>query len=103
VSRQQLIDAVAEKDQAWKYDVLPDLEQLEQDYPDLFQLKLLGTHEKYIVCDDQFAVLGSQDILTSSTKNAERELGLLTNDPRIIQDLLELFDGAQDLEKEASA
>ena len=35
----------------WRYDALRDLRELERDYPEHFRLKLLGTHEKFLVCD----------------------------------------------------
>ena len=78
----------------WRYDALKDLRQLEQDYPDYFRLKLLGTHEKFLVCDSTFAMLGSHNLLTSSAQSAEREAGLRTTDPHIIQGLINRFDGA---------
>lgn len=34
----------------WRYDALADLRQLEREYPERFKLKLLGTHEKFLVC-----------------------------------------------------
>ncbi|MBD1889317.1 phospholipase D-like domain-containing protein [Coleofasciculus sp. FACHB-SPT9] len=79
---------------------MPKLENLEQKYPDRFQLKLLGTHEKFIVCDRSWTVLGSHNFLTSGTKSTEREVGLRTNDPRIIRDLIKRFDTAKNLEKQ---
>lgn len=48
----------------WRYDAVKDLRQLERDYPDQFRLKLLGTHEKFLVCDSTFAMLGSHNMLT---------------------------------------
>lgn len=79
----------------WRYNALKDLRQLERDYPDLFKLKLLGTHEKFLVCDRVFAMLGSHNLLTSSAQSAEREAGILTTDPQIIQGLINRFDGAE--------
>lgn len=35
----------------WRYDALADLRQLETEYPNQFRLKLIGTHEKFLVCD----------------------------------------------------
>lgn len=81
------------------YSALPKLETLEQKYPDRFKLKLLGTHEKFIVCDRSWTMVGSHNFLTSGTKSTEREVGLRTNDPRIIADLIKRFDTAKDLEK----
>lgn len=99
VSRQQLLYAVSRKNQGWKYNALPELEQLEQEYQGRFRLRLLGTHEKYLVCDRCFALLGSHNFLTSGTSSSEREVGLLTNDPRIIEDLIQRFERAENLER----
>lgn len=79
----------------WRYDALRDLRQLERDYPEQFKLKLLGTHEKFLVCDFTFAMLGSHNMLTSSAQSAERELGIHTTDPHVIQGLIDRFDGAE--------
>lgn len=79
----------------WRYDALKDLRQLERDYPEHFRLKLLGTHEKFLVCDSIFAMLGSHNLLTSSAQSAEREAGIRTTDPHIIQGLINRFDGAE--------
>jgi uncharacterized protein YjbI with pentapeptide repeats len=83
----------------WRYNALSDLQQLEQDYPDLFRLKLLGTHEKYLVCDDKFAMVGSHNVLTSGVQSAEREVGIRTTDLQIIQGLINRFDESQETEK----
>ncbi len=56
----------------WKYNALADLEQLEEGYPDLFRLKLLGTHENFLVCDENFAFVGSHNLLASGDQNLER-------------------------------
>ncbi len=79
----------------WRYNALKDLRELERNYPDQFKLKLLGTHEKFLVCDSLFAMLGSHNILTSSVQSAEREIGIHTTDPHIIQGLINRFDGAE--------
>ncbi len=79
----------------WRYNALKDLRQLEQDYPEFFSLKLLGTHEKFLVCDSTFAMLGSHNLLTSSAQSAEREVGIRTTDPNIIQGLLARFDDTE--------
>jgi hypothetical protein len=50
----------------WKYDVLESMEKLEQEYPNQFKLKLLGTHEKYLVwvnSDNSWAMMGSHNFL----------------------------------------
>jgi len=78
----------------WGNNAIRDLKQLEQDYPEQFKLKLLGTHEKFLVCDDSFAMLGSHNMLTSNTQGVTREVGIRTTDPQIIQGLIDHFDGA---------
>ncbi|MDF5725315.1 MAG: phospholipase D-like domain-containing protein [Rhizonema sp. PD37] len=100
MTTQQFLQSVTQhsKNCGWKYDALPDLQKLEQEYSGQFQLKLLGTHEKFLVCDRSWAMLGSHNFLTSGTYSSERELGLLTNDPHIITDLISRFDNAKNLE-----
>ena len=44
-------------------------------------------------------MLGSHNFLTFGAFNSERDLGLKTNDPRIIADLIERFESAKDLKK----
>ena len=100
--RQQLLDAVSHKSQGWKYNALPQLEQLEQEYQGRFRLRLLGTHEKYLVCDRSFAMLGSHNFLTSGISSSEREVGLRTNDPNFIEDLIKRFEDTKDLELQES-
>ncbi|MEP0874004.1 phospholipase D-like domain-containing protein [Trichocoleus desertorum AS-A10] len=83
------------------YSALEDLEDLERQYPKQFKLKLLGTHEKFLVCDRQFAMLGSHNFLSSSDyARREREVGLYTTDPRIINELVKRFESAKDLEQQ---
>ncbi|PSB30487.1 phospholipase D-like domain-containing protein [Chlorogloea sp. CCALA 695] len=80
------------------YTALPQLEKLEKDYPQQFKLKLLGTHEKFLVCDRAWAMLGSHNFLSSGDKSQEREVGLWTNDPYIVNELTKRFEKAKDLE-----
>ncbi|NEU71461.1 hypothetical protein PI95_002420 [Hassallia byssoidea VB512170] len=83
----------------WKYNALNKLEDLEKQFSGKFSFKLLGTHEKYLVCDNKFAMLGSHNLLTSSENNQEREVGILTTDIDIIQGLNDRFDNAESLGK----
>lgn len=79
----------------WYLDRLEKFEKLQQYYPDSVTLKVLGTHEKFLVCDRAYAMIGSHNFLTSSSQSLEREIGLLTNDKNIIDDLIHRFeDGA---------
>ncbi len=73
------------------YDALNDLEHLRSQYGDRLQLKVLGTHENFLVCDDSWAMLATHHFLSSSDAIPEREVGLRTTDPKIIQGLIERF------------
>jgi len=79
----------------WGNSALQNLRQLEQDYPEQFKLKLLGTHEKFLVCDDSIAMLGSHNMLTSNAQGVAREVGIRTTDPQIIQGLINRFDSVK--------
>ncbi|MEN9248001.1 MAG: hypothetical protein Q6L19_07590 [Gloeomargarita sp. GMQP_bins_69] len=81
---------------SWKYNALPDLEQLEQEFPEQFHLKFLGTQEHYLVSDDRLALLGSQALL--GNPNPSREISLKTDDPHLCQDLRRRFQRATDLD-----
>lgn len=83
-------------DDPFWYGALPRLRQLQHNYPENFQLKALGTHEKFLVCDD-FALLGSHNLLTSGVCSSEREVGLRTTDPRIVRGLINRFQDARNL------
>jgi phosphatidylserine/phosphatidylglycerophosphate/cardiolipin synthase-like enzyme len=78
------------------YDRLKQATSLAAKYPN-FKLKLIGTHEKYLVCDRSFAMLGSHNFLTSGI-GAEREIGLRTTDPNLIKRLIERYEQAPDRE-----
>jgi len=80
------------------YSALPKLSELERKYSNQLNLKLLGTHEKFLVCDDRLAMVGSHNFLTSGSSSDEREAGMKTNDPRIVADLTKRFDNAKNLE-----
>ncbi|MGB3513972.1 MAG: pentapeptide repeat-containing protein [Microcoleaceae cyanobacterium] len=84
----------------WKYNALADLQDLEESYPGLFRLKLLGTHENFLVCDANFAFLGSHNFLASGNQSLEREVGIMTTDSDIIQGLADRFDDGESLDEE---
>lgn len=75
----------------------PILMELADNNPEQIRLKLLGTHEKYLVCDESFVMLSSHNFLTSGNTSKEREVGLLTDDTRIIRQLINRFNAAPDL------
>lgn len=90
LSKEQLL-----RSSNWAYNAVPELYKLQLKYPNLLELKILGTHEKFLVCDRQFAMLGSHNYLTSDTKSSEREVGLKTDSPELIDKLIALFDRAE--------
>ncbi|MCM1982986.1 phospholipase D-like domain-containing protein [Lyngbya confervoides] len=78
------------------YASLGQLYQLEREFQPLMSLKLLGTHEKYLVCDRRFALLGSHNFLTSGGQSQERELGIWTDDAQLIQTLIDRYESGRD-------
>lgn len=85
-------------DTAKNYSAFPALARLIAKYPGQFQMKLMGTHEKYIICDDQFALIGSHNTLSSlDTLFAPREIGWKTTDKKLIDAHTEYFFDAPDL------
>jgi phosphatidylserine/phosphatidylglycerophosphate/cardiolipin synthase-like enzyme len=78
------------------YNTLKQATFLAGKYPN-FKLKLIGTHEKYLVCDRSFAMLGSHNFLTSGV-GEEREIGMRTTDPDLIEQLIERYEQAPDRE-----
>ncbi len=78
----------------WKYNAMFQLQKLKLLYPEYFNLKLIGTHSKYWICDDKFAVVTSANILSSkpgNTNNCHEEIGLWTNNINDIQNLINFF------------
>jgi phosphatidylserine/phosphatidylglycerophosphate/cardiolipin synthase-like enzyme len=78
------------------YDRLKQATLLADKYPN-FNLKLIGTHEKYLVCDRSFAMLGSHNFLTSGI-GEEREIGMRTTDSDLIEQLIERYEQAPERE-----
>lgn len=78
------------------YNTLKQATSLANKHPNL-KLKLIGTHEKYLVCDRSFAMLGSHNFLTSGV-GEEREIGMRTTDPNLIEKLIERYEQAPDRE-----
>ncbi|WP_071192395.1 phospholipase D-like domain-containing protein [Trichormus sp. NMC-1] len=73
-----------------RYTGLQDIYTFEVEYKKYFKLKLIGTHEKYLVCDNKFAMIGSHNFLSS--KSQVKEIGIYTTDNEIIQELIEHYD-----------
>ncbi|GAB4288311.1 MAG: hypothetical protein Fur0025_22380 [Oscillatoriaceae cyanobacterium] len=74
------------------YDALNDMEELERKYPMYFQMRILGTNENFLVCDKSFAAVVSHNFLSNEANFPERELGLRTVDPNIIQGLIDRLE-----------
>lgn len=95
------IDASADK--VGNYSAFAELQKLRARYPDQMELKLLGTHEKYVICDRQFALMGSHNVLSSmDTLYTPREIGWKTTDESVIEAQTEYFINAPDLKHEPS-
>lgn len=78
-------------DRSNSYDALNLLEQLKQKYPDRLQVKILGTHENYLVSDTSWAWIASDNFLSADPKFPEREVALRVTDPQIIESLIQRF------------
>jgi phosphatidylserine/phosphatidylglycerophosphate/cardiolipin synthase-like enzyme len=90
LSKEILLNSKAKK---WGgYGAVDWVYELQAEYADLLNLKILGTHEKFLVCDRKFAMLGSHNYMTSNTSSSEREVGIKTDNPELIEQLIELFD-----------
>lgn len=84
----------------WKYNALADLQKLEESYPGLFRLNLLGTHENFLVCDAKFALVGSHNLLAYGNESLEREVGIRTTDSKNVRELIDRFDDRESLSEE---
>ncbi|MEM9214686.1 MAG: phospholipase D-like domain-containing protein [Cyanobacteria bacterium P01_F01_bin.150] len=90
----QLVFCGSQSD-TWKYNGLSVINRLVAEFEHC-DCKVLGTHEKYVVCDDSFVMLGSHNFLTSSSGNHDRDVGIFTTDSDIVQSLTHRFDVALD-------
>ncbi len=86
------LDMLVNKFTTWKYSAIPTLKMIQAEYPDQMHLKVLGTHEKFLVCDNSWAVITSHNFLTSGATKKEREVGLLTHDKNIINSLIDRYN-----------
>ncbi|MEG4444532.1 phospholipase D-like domain-containing protein [Microcoleus sp. AT9_B5] len=88
----KLEDLARDQIDTFWYGALPKLRELQNEHPGYLNLKELGTHEKFLVCDNNFAMLGSHNFLTSKESSPEFEVGILIKDTNTIQDLINRFD-----------
>lgn len=98
ISRDKFIKIASNNKKDWAYNQIKKFMELEKKYQKC-NLKLLGTHEKFLVCDRSFAMIGSHNFLTSNCYSSERELGLKTDDKNIIEDFINRFETAPSLDK----
>ncbi|OAB61464.1 hypothetical protein AY599_26965 [Leptolyngbya valderiana BDU 20041] len=99
---------IALKDGGWRYQIdrdpqghyrlLPQLLGLKKRYKRL-DLKLLGTADRLVTCDREWALLGGRHLLCS---HDEEEVGLYTSDPHVVSDLVDRFDLVPQLQRRAS-
>ncbi|MBC6423966.1 MAG: hypothetical protein GDA43_23020 [Hormoscilla sp. SP5CHS1] len=95
VNRWTLLETVGNED--WKYDALRELTNLEQQFGQLLRLKLVSTHEKFLVQDERMAMIGSHNFLTSGPSD-KRDFGIKTTDRNLIHFLINNAHSAQNLE-----
>jgi PLD-like domain len=79
----------------WKYSALSWLEEKAKENPGKLELKILGTHAKYLICDDKFIMIGSHNFMTSSDASDMKEFGIVLNDSQIISQAISKFDDSR--------
>jgi phosphatidylserine/phosphatidylglycerophosphate/cardiolipin synthase-like enzyme len=77
------------------YNGLVNIHKYRVNYKEYFELKCINTHEKYFVCDDKFAMLGSHNFLSSNQISDIKEIGICTSDSKIIQELIERYNSSK--------
>jgi lipoprotein NlpI len=75
--------------QGFLHILLRQLAQMKQRYAQQFHFKILGTHENFLVCDQDFAVIGVFPVPGEPTTDA---IGLRNDDAVVIQSLIDRFD-----------
>lgn len=71
---------------------LSQLLPLKQNYPKLFSFKILGTTENFAVRDTSCALIGMQALSTQTSLFPTVKLKLRTEDPTVIQPLIQRFE-----------
>lgn len=89
VSQQWETDALTKRRRS--YDALNEIEALRQKYPHQVEYKILGTHENFLVADDNFALISSHHFLSGDNQVPEREVAIATSSMKIIQGLVDRF------------
>ncbi len=73
------------------YDALNDLEALREKYPNQMEYKILGTHENFLVADENLALISSHHFLSTARDIPEREVAVKTSSLKIIHGLIDRF------------
>lgn len=73
------------------YNALNDLEALRQKYPNQVEYKVLGTHENFLVSDNNLALISSHHFLSGGDDFPEREVAIQTSSMKIIHGLIDRF------------
>jgi tetratricopeptide (TPR) repeat protein len=87
----QARSSVLQADKGFLKKILTQLNELRRCYPDQFRFKVLGTDDSFLVCDRDYAILGSQVNLQSQAF-PRLAVGLRTNHADVIDRLLERFE-----------
>ncbi len=87
----QARSSVRQADKGCLKRILTHLNELRRCYPDQFRFKVLGTDDRFLVSDRDYAILGSQVNLQSQAF-PRLAVGLRTNHPAVIDRLLERFE-----------
>jgi tetratricopeptide (TPR) repeat protein len=87
----QARSSVLQADKGFLKKILTQLNELRRCYPDQFRFKVLGTDDSFLVCDRDYAILGSQVNLQSQAF-PRLAVGLRTNNTEVIERLVERFE-----------
>jgi tetratricopeptide (TPR) repeat protein len=87
----QARSSVLQADKGFLKKILTQLNELRRCYPEQFRFKVLGTDDSFLVCDRDYAILGSQVNLQSQAF-PRLAVGLRTNNTDVIDRLLERFE-----------
>jgi tetratricopeptide (TPR) repeat protein len=79
-------------DKTFLKQVLGQLNQLKQQYPQQFRFKVLGTDENFLVCDQSYGVLGFHPVYLRSAVFPKVAVGLRTTAPAVLAGLVERFE-----------
>jgi tetratricopeptide (TPR) repeat protein len=82
-------------DKTFLKQVLGQLNQLKQQYPQQFRFKVLGTDENFLVCDQSYGVLGFHPVYLRSAAFPKVAVGLRTTAVAVLDGLVARFENPQ--------